>query len=179
MSYRSIVALATAALVSACAVAPEGSAPPQFSGSIDQSAPPIVINGRGGGGIAQGREYINRMMARAYAEGRQVRLSGRFTSAGTFALFLVENVPGSCLEPTAIFEFHRAVAVISALTVVPVPLTGSEGAEANANIAETYNPDLSRWFLDGIKTGRITAWFTNLTGAQLGAFGYNVCEEEQ
>ena len=177
MHYKAIIPLALVALVSACAVAPEGSAPPQFSGTVDQSAPPIVINGRGGGGIAQGREYVNRVMARAFAEGRPVRLSGRFVSAGTFLLRAVETVPGSCIEADTIFGFHRAVAGVSAMTVIPIPLTGPRADVANANIAETYSPDLSRWFLDGIETGQITAGFTNLTGAQLGAFGYNICEE--
>jgi len=179
MSCKAIVALAFIALLSACAVAPEGSAPPQFSGTIDQSAPPIIIDGRGGGSIAQGREYVNRMMARAFSEGRPVRLSGRFTSAGTFALFLVENVPGSCAEANTIFGFHRAVAGVSILTVMPIPLTGSAGDIANANIAETYNPALARWFLDGIESGLITTLFTNLRGSEMAQFGYPVCEEEQ
>jgi len=179
MSYKAIIALAFVALVSACAVAPEGSRPQQVSGVIDQSAPPIIINGSGGGTVGWGRESVNQVIIRAYREGRPVRLSGRFVSAGTFFLYAVENISGSCVEADAIFAFHRAVLVVSVFTTVPIPITGERSLIVNANAAEAYNPALSRWFLDGIEEGRITGWFTNRTGAQLGAFGYNTCEEEQ
>ena len=179
-------ALTFAALIlAACTVGPLStrgavSPAPIFSGIINTSAPPIIINGRGSDTIQGGRNFVNQTMARAFDEGRPVRLSGRFVSAGTMLLHASESIPGSCIEADTQFAFHRVVQGVSLAIGVPVPLQGARGDLSNAAVAQAYNPALAQWFLTGIETGRITGWFTTLTGAELAAnFGYPLCNSGQ
>jgi hypothetical protein len=176
-------ALTVIALVlAACTVGPlatrgADTPAPIFAGTINTAAAPIVIEGRGSDTIPGARAYVNRVMAQAFREGRPVRLSGRFVSGGTAALFIAENVPGSCIDADAQFGFHRTVQGVSLAIGVPVPLEGPRGDLSNEALAETYNDALAREFLDGIEAGRITGWFTDLTGAELATrFGYEICD---
>lgn len=132
----------------------------------------LIVNGSGGGTIQWGY----RQAEGYWHEGQPIRLSGRFTSAGTFLLWSVENLPGSCIEADASFGFHRPQEAAALVTFcAPVSEASPRYAGAMEAITRPLNAATTGWFYQNAPA----CGFANLSGADLAGLGYPMCEEEQ
>jgi len=134
----------------------------------------VIVDGMGGGTVQWGYGRAEAYLSR----GEPIRLEGRYTSAGTFLLWSVERLPGSCIDPDAIFGFHEPQRLISIVTgCAPFPMGTPERAVAMEEITRPYNEPLTRWFMRNIAGNQAECGFTNLRGSDMAAFGYPVCED--
>jgi hypothetical protein len=117
---------------------------------------------------------------RYWRTGRPIRLTGRYTSAGTFLLWAVERLPGSCIEPDVFLDFHEPTMPGSALAgCQPYPLDHPDRAGAIRDITHPYNELLTAWFLERIVGDEAECLpYVTLRGRDMAAFGYPVCEGE-
>lgn len=136
----------------------------------------VVVNGMGGGSLGWGQRQANRLYQRALDDGGPVRLEGRYSSAGTMLLNVVERVPGSCVAEDSIFGFHQPQSPIALLTVC-APLSPEVFQRAGRLMTGHYTPSLSAWVWENV-LDRYQCRFHNLRGHQLEHFGYSVCEGE-
>lgn len=136
-----------------------------------------IIENCGGGGLQWGYDNAERY----WRAGEPIRLEGRFTSAGTFLLWSVEQLPGSCVDARAVFEFHEPVQpvnpLLSLLSPAPIliPFTDpEERAIVLEEMTRPYNAGLTAWYYDTV-VGHHPSEFFRLSGAELARFGYPVC----
>lgn len=133
-----------------------------------------VLRGAPGDLIMTAQYEVNRF----FFHGQPVELGpGTYTSAGTFWLFIVERVPGSCVvREGTLFRFHGAVDPMATF-LFPVPIRASGQARASGDRAArlAYNNALVGWF-DREVASRDSASYVNLTGAEIiDIFGYAEC----
>lgn len=132
----------------------------------------LIVNGSGGGTIQWGY----RQAERYWHEGQPIRLSGRFTSAGTFLLWSVENLPGSCIEADASFGFHRPQEAAALVTFcAPVSEDSPRYPGAMEAITRPLNAAATAWFYANAPA----CGFADLSGSDLAGLGYPVCEDAQ
>lgn len=106
-----------------------------------------------------------------------VRLaSGTYSSAGTMWLFIVETVPGSCIERDTLFRFHGSTdTVVSFFLPIPVRTSGELRRPADNTMAQAYNPALERWYWYEVASRDSTSYII-LSGATLiDIFQYEEC----
>ncbi len=137
----------------------------------------IVIDGLGGGTFRWGYDTAERHWRR----GDPIRLEGTYTSAGTFLLWSVEQLPGSCVDRAARFEFHEPVQtsgmLLSLISPVPIMLPFTDPEErviVLEQMTRPYNPALTQWYYDTV-VGHPPSSFFRLQGEELGRFGYPIC----
>lgn len=132
-----------------------------------------VIDGMGGGSF----NWAFPIVLGVVEDGQPVRLSGRFTSAGTFMLYAVDQLPGSCIEPDAFFDFHEPQRPASALFgCAPFGMNHPQRDLALEHVHRWYNEPLTEWFLRVIAGDSAECRYTTLRGYQMAEFGYPVCE---
>lgn len=132
------------------------------------------IDGMGGGSFS----WAFPIVLGVVEDGQPVRLSGRFTSAGTFMLYAVDQLPGSCIDPQAFFAFHEPQRPASALIgCAPFPIDHPQRDAALEHVYRWYNEPLTQWFLTEIAAHGPSCGYTTLRGYQMAAFGYPVCQE--
>ena len=132
-----------------------------------------IIDGMGGGTIRWGYNTVNQHIMR----GEPLRLSGRFTSAGTFMLYAVEQLPGSCIEPDSFFDFHEPQSLAAALFFCAPFQEGPRRDEAIDLIVQPYNEPLTEWFMRVVVGDRPSCSYTTLRGSDMAQFGYPICAE--
>lgn len=130
------------------------------------------IDGMGGGSFS----WAFPIVLGVVEDGQPVRLSGRFTSAGTFMLYAVDQLPGSCIDPQAFFAFHEPQRPASALIgCAPFSMDHPQRNLALEHVHRWYNEPLTNWFLSEIAGDRAECGYTTLRGYQMAAFGYPIC----
>jgi hypothetical protein len=133
-----------------------------------------VIDSMGGGSF----RWAFPIVLGVVEDGQPIRLEGRFTSAGTFLLYAVEQIPGSCIDPDALFAFHEPQRPASALVgCAPFGLNHPQRDLALEHVTRWYNDGLTDWFTRTIADNGPSCGYTNVHGQQLAAFGYPICED--
>ena len=135
----------------------------------------VIVDGMGGGSFRWGYDQAEGYWQR----GQPVELRGRYVSAGTFLLWSVEQLPGSCIHPDAIFAFHepQRLFLASLAGCAPYGLDHPDRAAAIEHVTRPYNAGLTRWFMAEVVGDTPSCGFTTLIGADLARFGYPICEE--
>lgn len=106
-----------------------------------------------------------------------VRLgSGTYSSAGTMWLFVVETVPGSCLERDTVFRFHGSVnSAASFFLPVTIRTSGQARYDGDNTMAQAYNPPLASWYWSEVAS-RDAVSYVSLSGSTLiDVYGYTEC----
>lgn len=134
-----------------------------------------VVEGMGGGPMQWGYNEAERY----WRDGVPIRLEGDYVSAGTFLLWSVEQLPGSCIAPDATFSFHEPQTVLAAFVFcAPFGMDNPARADALESATRPYNDALTAWFMREIAGDSAECGFTTLTGAEVAQIGrYPLCTD--